>query len=325
MRGGPRREPPGRTTRGPGPGFCRPLATVYAGTLLGVVHDPAERADGRDLHRSLRLHLARHLGADLRPVLDRVDAGTDAARDPRRADGVRGDRHAPGVRLVDGGLDLLDRERREIDLDAGRQHAARCDDLDRAGAGAHLLAHGEPNAVCAVALPRERVPTVAPRDRERAAGRHDARTRDAAALDGPRHVADDRAEAAEVAHRRRAGPQVSHGVSRALDRGERLGDVGLTHEVRLAVEAQVHMAVDEAGRERAAVPGEVARRLRLAGRARVRAHPLDDAILEQDAGSLARAPAVEHRHVVDVRPGHSAPSAPPPRPASCRSAERSGE
>ena len=64
------------------------------------------------------------------------------------------------------------------------------------------------------------------------------------------------------------------------------------------------------------------------GARRVRADPADDAVLEQDPGVFPRPRAVDDRDVVDVGRGHPASPAPepgPPRPASWRSADRSGE
>src|SRR5439155_22801756 len=113
-----------------------------------------------------------------------------------------------------------------------------------------------------------------------------------------------------------------------FDRGERLGDVRLAQEVGLAVETQVDVTVDEAGRERPASAGDLASRPRLAWGARVRADPPDDALLEQDTDVLARPPSVEYRDVANVGGRHSGPSPAepfPPSPASWRSAERSGE
>src|SRR6185436_3673625 len=101
-----------------------------------------------------------------RAVLDRVHPGADRADDPLGPDRVRADNPAPRMRLVDRGVELLLRERREVVRDPRGEHAARRDQLDRGRAGPDLLADRAPEPRRTVALAREPdLVTVPARDR----------------------------------------------------------------------------------------------------------------------------------------------------------------
>ena len=125
--------------------------------------------------------------------------------------------------------------------------------LIEAGARPDLPANPRPEALAPVDLLGEGVPAVAPGDRERAAAGDDPRARDAALLDRAAHVDGDRAHRAEVADGRDAAGEMPLRVARCLDRRRRLGHPALGQEVRLAVEAQVHVAVEQARREERAL------------------------------------------------------------------------
>ena len=255
-------------------------------------------------------------------MFDGVDACAHCVRDPRRAVRVRGDRQVPLVRLVDRGFELLERERRDVDLDPGREHAAGGDDLDRFCPGRHLLAHGLAQPVGAVDLEREQPVSVSSGDGERLTCRTDARASDDPLVDGSRHIAHRRTDTAEIAHGRHAARQVPRRVADRLDRGTRLGEpLRLAGEVGAAVEGQVHVAVDQSGSERVAVPLDLLRGARVAWRARVRTDPGDRAVRHEDAGSRAYAPAVEHGDVREVRRHYAPPRA---RPAACRNGDCGG-
>src|SRR6266571_7647456 len=77
------------------------------------------------------------------------------------------------------------------------------------------------------------------------AGGHHPGAFDHAILDGPGHVAGHSAEAPEIADRGYAGGEVTPGVADALEGGAGLADSGLRGEIGPAVEAQVHVAVDQ--------------------------------------------------------------------------------
>ena len=193
-----------------------------------------------------------------------------------------------------------------VAADAGRQHAAGRDELDRGGAAADLLADGLPERVDAVDLPREpdAVP-VAARHGERAPSGDDPRPGEQAALHRAGELGD--AEAAEVADGRDARGEMALRVHRALDRAE--GSVELAPfrgEVARAVEAQMDVAVDQPGRERAAGAVDVVvGLLRGARRPRVRTDPADPVAVDEHAVLGPDAASVEQRDVRDVGRGHA--------------------
>ena len=181
--------------------------------LVGVVDDPADRRDRRDVERPALLHQPGALRRQHRSVFDRVHAGADRPDDPLGPDRVRADHAAPRMRLVDRGVELLLGERREVVGDPRGEHAAGRDELDRRSAGSDLLAHRAPEPLRPVDLARE--PDLVPvpaRDRQRPAGRQDPRTGEQAAFDAARDLDHRIAAPSQVPHRghaviERVGPR----------------------------------------------------------------------------------------------------------------------
>ncbi len=293
---------------------------------------PAERGDRRHVERPALLHHAGHGGADLRAVFDGIEPGSHGVLDADRADGVGGDASVPLVRLVGRGLELLERERREVGTHAGGEHAAGGDDLDGLGAAPHLLANGAADVLRAVDLVGEGPVAVPARDRQCAAGRHDGRPVGRSVVDRRRERTRVAGRSAEIADGGHSVLELAAPVPERLHRGQGVvaGDLqALGLEVPSAVEAQVHVAVDEAGRERPAGAVDVVRRARSTRRAAVGTDPLDPPAGDQHAGAAAHGPPVEQLDAREVRRHvdyalSPAPEPDPPRPAARRNGDAGG-
>jgi hypothetical protein len=196
-----------------------------------MVHDAQQRADRGNVEDASFLHLACCLGRDLCAVLDGVDPGAHTVFDPGPADGVGGDRRPPLVGLVDRGSDLLRGEGGEIHGHARREDAAGSHDLDGPGSGSKLVAHSCADAVGAVALPSEGVPSVPAGDGQGLPGGHHPRAGDATLFDGLAHLAGHRPQSTQVAHGGDARVDMPARIGHTLHRGEGLGHLCLGHEV----------------------------------------------------------------------------------------------
>src|SRR5207244_1983268 len=115
-------------------------------------------------------------------------------------------------------------------------------------------------------------------------------------------------------------------IADALHRGVSLGHRRLSYEVRPTVEAEVHVAVDQARRERPAGPLDHRSLSRILRRPGMRAGPCDPPLARKKALSSTHGSTVEEGDVREVGAHQDeGASAVPPRPATCRTGDRRGE
>ena len=110
----------------------------------------------------------------------------------------------------------------------------------------HLLAHGLADLIRSVGDPPHLETVTAGRCDATTRG-DDPRTFERALLDRPAELDDHRTVRAKVADRGDAGTQRSAGVAEGFERRQRVALLHLRGEVRIAVEREMAMAVDEPG------------------------------------------------------------------------------
>ena len=197
-------------------------------------------------------------------VLDGRDSRLQRVLDAGVGLRVRHDLAALRCGLVDGGLDLVERQRRVVRLVAWRKDAARGAELDPVGAGADHLAHAKAHRLDAVddhvrpvgqrdvevGAAHEMRVGVAARLAERADRDEHARTREVAGID--RHP-DSRRRAGRVADRRESRVERAPRGSHRAHQLERRRRGQLAREVEAFTEVgEVDVAVDEAREQREA-------------------------------------------------------------------------
>ena len=189
---------------------------------LGVADDPMRRHQRRhDRVAAVEHHLD---GVAVEPdgVLDGGHTRPQSVLDARVRLRVRHHLEAMDAGLVDGRLDLLQRQRRVVRLIAGRQHPAGGAELDPVGAGPDDLAHAKAHVLDAV---DHHVRPVGQWDVEVGAA-HEVRVGVAAGL-AERTDGDEHARAGEVAgvdrhpHAGGRAGRVAHGREAGVERAPR--------------------------------------------------------------------------------------------------------
>ncbi len=188
-------------------------------------------------------------------MLDRVHAGRDRRADPLDAVRVRGDTTAEAVRGAHDRLELVRRQlRRARTLVTGREDRTGRHELDDVRARGHLFADRLGDVPDAVRL------AVHPAPRRRAGRRHrhdlpgqdQTRSAHEAALDGATKTELEVVAPAHVAHCREACLQRAPSVLGHAQHPQRWGIGVLDGRVGEAGVGEMHVAVDQAGKDRRA-------------------------------------------------------------------------
>src|SRR5438445_1823710 len=186
-----------------------------------------------------------------RRMLERIDArlGGDAHTTcPVR---VRRDAQASAMRFLDRRGRLFRGVLRDLRRRSTAEDAAGGEELDHARARMHLLAHGLADLIRTVCDPAH-LETVPARRRDAATRRDDPRTFERAALDRPAQLDDHRTIRAEIADGGDTGTQRGARVAEGLERRQGVALLHLRGEVRIAVEREMAVAVDEPGHHESA-------------------------------------------------------------------------
>ena len=210
--------------------------------------DRGERRDDRDV---AFLEEADGALVEEGRVLDGVDAGLGRDAHAPGAVGVRGDPKSRVVGFSHGGGRLLGSELRYLRRRAFAQHPSGREDLDDPSARADLLADRFPHLIGSIGNASDLGPVTAGGRHAPASG-DDPRSFDHAALDRAAELDDHRSIRAKVAYGRHTGVQRGACVLERLDHRQAVGLSHLGREVRLAIERQVRVTVDEAGDREAA-------------------------------------------------------------------------